>query len=186
MRVLLPTAAIIFLFIGTGELAVADLYREAVQAETEGLPEVSVTKLRQFLAGNPAGPNAMTAKLLLAKCLLQIHQPEEALTVLSDSSLISAKAEQLKAETLLRTERWEEAAGLFKKILNDAGSDSGARLGLAEAQLRNGKSNEALATLQPLLNNGVDPDSKAVLMTAEIEINRGNLEPATRLLTGLS
>ena len=186
MRVLLPTAAIIFLFIGTGELAVADLYREAVQAETEGLPEVSVTKLRQFLAGNPAGPNAMTAKLLLAKCLLQVHRPEEVLTVLGDSSLISAEAEQLKAETLLRTERWEEAAGLFKKILNDAGSDSSARLGLAEAQLRNGKSNEALATLQPLFKNGMNSDSKAVLMTAEIEINQGNLEAATRLLTGLS
>src|SRR3984893_9940935 len=112
------SAAVISVFIVTGEVAVADLYREAVQAETEGLPEVSVTKLRQFLAGNPSQANVMTAKLLLAKCLLEIRRPEEALTVLSDSSLTSTEAEKLKAGTLLRTGRWGEAAGLFKKILN--------------------------------------------------------------------
>jgi TolA-binding protein len=186
MRVLFLAAEIIYFFIVTGEVAVADLYREAVQAETEGLPEVSVTKLRQFLAGNPSEPNVMTAKLLLAKCLLEIRRPEEALTVLGDSSLTSAEAEELKAGTLLRTGRWEDAAGLFKKILNDADANSSARLGLAEAQFRKGESDEALTTLQPLLKNGANPDPKAVLMTAEIEVNRANLDQATRLLAGLS
>ncbi len=186
MRVLFLAAEIISLFIVTGEVAVADLYREAVQAETEGLPEVSVTKLRQFLTGNPSEPNVMTAKLLLAKCLLEIRRPEEALTVLGDSSLASAEAEELKAGTLLRTGRWEDAAELFKKILNDAGANSSARLGLAEAQFRKGESDEALTTLQPLLKNDTNSDPKAVLMTAEIEVNRANLDQATRLLTGLS
>ena len=185
MRILFLTATVISLFIVTGEVAVADLYPEAVQAETEGLPEVSVTKLRQFLAGNPPPAKVATAKLLLAKCLLEIRRPGEALTVLSDGSLTSAEAEKLKAGTLLRTGRWGEAAGLFKKILNDAGDDSSDRLGLAEAQFRNGETDEALATLRPLLKDGANPDSKAVLMTAELEVDRANLDRATRLLDGL-
>lgn len=186
MRILFLTTAILFFLNVTGEVAVADLYREAVQAETEGLPEVSVTKLRQFLAENPSEPNVITAKLLLAKCLLQIRRPEEALTVLDDGSLTSAEAEQLKAETLLRVQRWDEAAELFKKILNATGSATDARLGLAEAQLRKGENDQALATLQPLLENGTNPDSRAVLMTAEIEVNQANLDQATRLLTRLA
>ncbi len=186
MRILFLTTAILFFLTVTGEVAVADLYREAVQAETEGLPEVSVTKLRQFLAENPSEPNVITAKLLLAKCLLQIRRPEEALTVLDDGSLTSAEAEQLKAETLLRVQRWDEAAELFKKILNATGSATDARLGLAEAQLRKGENDQALATLQPLLENGTNPDSRAVLMTAEIEVNQANLDQATRLLTRLA
>jgi tetratricopeptide (TPR) repeat protein len=186
MRVLFLTPAIIFFLAVTGEVADANLYREAVQAETEGLPEVSVTKLRQFLAGNPSEPDAATAKLLLAKCLAQVRQPEEALTVLNDSSLTSAEAEQLKAETLLRAGHWDEAAGLFRKILNDAGSDTNARLGLAKAQLKQGESAEALATLQPLLENGTNSDSRAILMTAEIEVNQAKLDQATMLLSRLS
>jgi tetratricopeptide (TPR) repeat protein len=186
MRVHFLTAAIILFLLVSREVAVADLYREAVQAETEGIPEVSVTKLRQFLAGNPSAAEIETAKLLLAKCLLQIRRPEEALTVLNDSSLSSAEAQQLKAETLLQTRHWDEAARLFKEILSDADSDANPRLGLAEAQLRKGDSDEAMATLQPLVENGTNPDSRAVLMTAEIELNRANLDRATRLLTRLS
>ncbi|HET9377381.1 MAG TPA: tetratricopeptide repeat protein [Chthoniobacterales bacterium] len=186
MRVHFLTPAIIFSLLLGCEFALADLYREAVQAETEGIPEVSVTKLRLFLAGNPSGTEIKTAKLLLAKCLLQIRRPEEALTVLNDSSLSSAEARQLKAETLLRTRHWDDAAGLFKEILTDAGSDANARLGLAEAQLRKGESDQALATLQPLLENRANPDSRAILMTAEIELSRANLDQAAKLLTRLS
>jgi len=186
MRILFLTAAILFFLTVTGEAAVADLYREAVQAETEGLPEVSVTKLRQFLAENPSEPNVVTAKFLLAKCLLQIRRPAEALIILDDSSLTSAEAQQLKAETLLRVQRWDEAAELFKKILNATGSATDARLGLAEAELRKGENDQALATLQPLLENGTNPDSRAVLMTAEIEVNQANFDQATMLLNRLA
>jgi tetratricopeptide (TPR) repeat protein len=185
MRAFFSAAVTICVFSFTAEFAVADLYREAVQAETEGLPEVSVTKLRRFLAENRTDPNLAAAKLLLAKCLLQIRRPEEALMVLNSASLTSEEAEQLKAETLLRTQSWEEAARLFKKILNDPTADRSARLGLAKAELGNGESNEALATLQPLLQNE-NPDSQAVLMAAEIEVDQGNLGQATRLLAGLS
>ena len=75
MRVHLPVLAIIFFLMAGGKVAVADLYREAVQAESEGVPEVSVTKLRQFLAGSRSEAESKMAKLLLAKCLLQILRP---------------------------------------------------------------------------------------------------------------
>jgi TolA-binding protein len=186
MRALLLNQAIAFFFFFTGEVAWADLYQEAVRAETEGVPEVSVTKLRQFLAEKPSEQNVIPAKLLLAKSLLQIHQPEDALTVLNDSSLSSRQALQLKAETLLRTHRWNEAAELFEQILPNAESDTDARLGLAKAQLGKGDNDKALATLQPLIQNATSPDSRALLMTAEIEANQAKFDQATKLLTLLS
>lgn len=185
MRMLFPVHAIAFLLFVTGEGAVGDLYREAVRAEREGVPEVSVTKLRRFLAEKPSEPNVIPAKLLLAKCLLQIRRPEEALTVLNDGSLNSADALQLKAETLLRAHHWGEAADLFEKILSRASGDTDTRLGLAEAQRKKGSNEEALKTLQPLLDERTTADSRAILMAAEIEANQGEFDQATKLLTRL-
>jgi TolA-binding protein len=185
MRVLSLIQAIAFLIFVTAEEAVADLYQEAVQAETEGVPEVSVTKLRQFLAENPAEPNIIPAKLLLAKCLLQIRRPEEALTVLNDISLTSEDALQLKAETLLRARRWGEAAELFGKISGNASERTDARLGLAEAQRKTGDNDAALITLKPLLDERTKPDSRAIIMAAEIEAGQGQFDQATKHLTEL-
>jgi TolA-binding protein len=185
MRVLSLIQAIAFLVFVTGEKAVADLYQEAVQAETEGVPEVSVTKLRQFLAEKPSEPNVVPAKLLLAKCLLQIRRPEEALTVLNDSSLTSEDALRLKAETLLRARRWTEAADLFGKILSNAGGCTDARLGLAEAQRKTGDTNAALMTLKPILNERTKIDSRAIIMAAEIEAGQGQFDQATKYLSEL-
>ena len=186
MRALFLISA--FFLFGTREVAIADLYQEAVQAETEGVPEVSVTKVRQFLAQSPSGPNAIPAKLLLAKCLLQTGRPGEALAVLNDPSLISEEALQLKAETHLRAHHWSEAADLFQKILGNPtpAAKTDARLGLAEAQLRTGKSDDATQTLKPLLENGAASDSRAILMMAEIEFNQRNFDQATDLLARIS
>ncbi len=188
MKALFLVQAITFLLFATGEVAAGDLYQEAVQAETEGLPEVSITKLQQFLAENPTAANLNSAKLLLAKCLLQISRAEEALTVLNDSSLSSEDVLQLKAETLLRAGHWSEAAELFQKNLSSAkpGTDTSARLGLAEAQLREGSSDKALETLRPLLENDEAPDSRAILMMAEIEISQAKFEDAAKVLARLS
>jgi TolA-binding protein len=186
MRVLSLIRAIAFLLFVTGEEAFADLYQEAVQAETEGVPEVSVTKLRQFLAQKPAEPNVTPAKLLLARCLLQIRRPEEALTVLNDSSLTSEDALQLKAETLLRARRWREAAELFGKILGNARERTDARLGLAEALRKTGDSDAALITLKPLLDERTKPDSRGIIMAAEIEAGQGQFDRATEHLTDLA
>jgi TolA-binding protein len=176
--------AILFVF-AANQVALADLYQEAIQAEAEGLPEVSVTMLQQFLADNP--PNPMPAKLLLAKCLLQIRRPEDALAVLNDPTLNSEDIQELKAETLLRARRWSEAADLFRKIVSNekSGPDINARLGLAEADLRSGASERARETLLPLLENQTAPDSRAVLLIAEIEINQGKFDIATRTLNEL-
>jgi tetratricopeptide (TPR) repeat protein len=188
MRALLLIQAITFLLFADGEVALGDLFREAAQAETEGLPEVSVTKLRQFLAESPSDSNVTSAKLLLAKCLLQIRRPEEALTVLNDGSLSSEEALQLKAQTYLRARHWNEAAELFQKILSNTkpDADTNARLGLAEAQLRKENSNQALETLQPLLDRRTPPDSRVILIVAEIEMNQAKFDQATTILGRLS
>ncbi|HZC34468.1 MAG TPA: tetratricopeptide repeat protein, partial [Chthoniobacterales bacterium] len=134
----------------------------------------------------PPEPNVVPAKLLLAKCLLQIRRSEEALTVLNDSSLTSEDALQLKAETLLQARRWGEAAELFEKLLGDASRQVEARLGLAEAQRKIGNSAIALTTLKPLLDERTGTDSRAILMAAEIELSQAQLDQATKLLTELA
>ena len=49
----------------------ADLLDDAIQAHRTGIPEVSITKLRQFLASQQAQDRAEAAKLLLARCLIE-------------------------------------------------------------------------------------------------------------------
>jgi len=185
VRTLLLIQAIGLLLCGISTAEVSDLYSEAVQAEKEGVPEVSVTKLRQFLAQGPSAPNAVPARLLLVKCLIETHRAEEALIVFNDSALTSPDVIQLKAETLLRVGHLNEAAELFRKLLdNEGGVD--ARLGLAQTQLRSGSDGQALATLQPLTGDGTTLDSRAVLMAAEIEVNEAKFDRATALLNRLS
>jgi TolA-binding protein len=178
-------ASILFLF-AASQFALADLYQEASQAEAEGLPEVSVTKLQQFLAENP--PNPVPAKLLLAKCLLQVRRPDEALAVLNDPTLGSEDVRELKAETLLRARRWKESAELFRQIVSkdDTETNMNARVGLAEAELRTDAVEKAWKTLEPLLLDGVAPDSRAVLLAGEIELDQGKFDQATKTLTRLT
>lgn len=184
MRTLLLIPGIGFLLLGVGAAAVTDLYNEAVRAEKEGVPEVSVTKLRQFLAHPPLAPNAAAARVLLVKCLLETHRAEEALTVLDDGGLTSPDAMQLKAETLLRIGRLNEAAELFHKMLGGE-ADLDARLGLAQTQLKSGSDEQALRTLQPLIRDQATLDSRAVLLAAEIEVNEAKFDEAGALLSRL-
>ena len=61
----------------------ADLLDDAIQAHRAGIPEVSITKLRQFLANQPTPARAETARILLARCLIETQKMEEAAQVLA-------------------------------------------------------------------------------------------------------
>ena len=111
----------------------ADLLDDAIQAHRAGIPEVSITKLRQFLASQPAQDRAEAAKLLLARCLIETRKAKEATEVLE--SVTGPEATFLKAQEALRSKRWQEAADWFAKLIATSSQFSvEARLGLAVSQ----------------------------------------------------
>jgi len=165
-------------------LASADLYEEAVRADQEGIPEVSIQKLRTYLSG-PGAERAAEAKLLLAKCLLATNQPAVALQVLDPQALNSILGRSLSAEALLRSGRWAEAETMWSGIVKDpsAGGDIiEARLSLAEAQQQLGASHEALQTLAPLIKDQSLTDVRPFLMAAELELQLSDFKGAQDLL----
>ena len=166
-------------------LALADLYDQAVQAELEGLPEVSIQKLRTFLAA-PETAKGLPAKLLLARCLLATNQPSAALEVLDAQTLSTIEGRMLSAEALLRSGHWQEAATNWSKLLvepNLGNSTVDARLGLAEAQEHLGATREALEALAPLIQSPEPTDVRPVLMAAELKLELADYQGAQALLT---
>ncbi len=96
-----------------------DLLDDAIQAHRTGIPEVSITKLRQFLASQPAQDRAEAAKLLLARCLIETRKTQEATDALA--SVTGPEADFLKAQEALRSGRWQEAADWFAKLVAASG-----------------------------------------------------------------
>jgi tetratricopeptide (TPR) repeat protein len=165
-------------------IASADLYEEAVRADHEGIPEVSIQKLRTFLSAPGAG-HVAEAKLLLAKCLLATNQPAAALQVLDPQALNSIVGRRLSAEALLRSGRWAEAETMWSEIVKDpniGGDIVEARLGLAEAQQQLGATHEALQTLSPLIKDQTLSDARPFLMAAELELQLSDFKGTHDLL----
>ena len=177
-------ACIFFSLILLPVIASADLYEEAVRADQEGIPEVSIQKLRNYLAA-PGVTHVAEAKLLLAKCLLSTDQPAAALQVLDSQALNSIVGRSLNAEALLRSGRWAEAETMWSEIVKDpnvGGDIVEARLGLAEAQQQLGATHEALQTLSPLIKDQTLSDAKPFLMAAELELQLSDFKAARDLL----
>jgi len=177
-------ACILFCLILLPAIASADLYEEAVRADQEGIPEVSIQKLRTFLSA-PGAEHVAEAKLLLAKCLLATNQPAAALQVLDPETLNSIFGRRLNAEALLRSGRWAEAETMWSEIVKDpniGGDIVEPRLGLAEAQQQLGATHEALQSLSPLIKDQTLSDARPFLMTAELELQLSDFKGAEDLL----
>src|SRR5580704_14674370 len=99
-----------------GSLVHADLLDDAIQAHRAGIPEVSITKLRQFLATQQTQPRVETARVLLARCLIETQKMEEAAQVLEGAN--GPEATFLKAQEALRSRRFREAAVSFTELTN--------------------------------------------------------------------
>ena len=178
----------VFMFALVPSLAMADLYDEAVRADQEGIPEVSIQKLRTYL-GSHGAERAVAAKLLLAKCLLSINQPTAALQVLDTEALSSSEGQKLSGEALLRSGRWAEAEAVWSKILSEPDLGAArveARFGLAEAQKQLGATHQALQTLSPLIQDDTVADPRPLLMAAELNLHLSNFKAATALLAKVS
>src|SRR6516225_8102144 len=111
--------AILILAILCLSTARADLLDDAMLAHRAGIPEVSITKIRKFLASNPAPDRVDAAKILLARCLLEIQKTREASEVLDHAS--GPEAEFLRAQEALRSRQWNDAVSRFALLLKAGG-----------------------------------------------------------------
>ena len=109
---------------------------------------MSITKLRQFLATEQTPVRAETARILLARCLIETQKMEEAAQVLENAT--GPEATFLKAQEALRSRRFKEAADYFAELISSTNEFSiEARLGLADTQKATGELEAALKTLGP-------------------------------------
>ena len=162
----------------------ADLLDDAIEAHRAGIPEVSITKLRQFLADKQPEVRVQIARILLARCLIETQQMEEAAQVLK--SAIGPEATFLKAQEALRSQRPREAAEYFSELADSTNEFSiEARLGLAEAQMATGEMAAALTTLGPLIADEGSADPRAKLVAAQIYLTQSNLSEAEKLISTL-
>jgi outer membrane protein assembly factor BamD (BamD/ComL family) len=176
-------SAILITLVLAGSLAHADLLDDAIQAHRAGIPEVSITKLRQFLATRQTQPRAETGRILLARCLIETQKMAEAAQVLETAN--GPEATFLKAQEALRSRRFREAAVSFTELTN-AGNEfsTEARLGLADTQKATGDLEAALKTLGPLIGEETS-DPRAKLLAAEIYLTESNLSEAEKLISSL-
>ncbi|MDP9003640.1 MAG: hypothetical protein M3N12_02495, partial [Verrucomicrobiota bacterium] len=119
---------------------------DAVRPMEEGVPQVSVLRLKTLLAGelSPEARRDATAKL--GEALLAAGRPEEALKVLQDPTLANVPPTQfLRAQTFAALNRWAEALPLYEQAATDSASPffSSAILGQAEALRALGRTDDA-------------------------------------------
>src|SRR4030088_73657 len=112
MRLLFAILVLAFLALSTSR---ADLLDDAMLAHRAGVPEVSITKLRIFLASNAAPDQAEAANILLARCLIETQKTREASEALEHAK--GPEAEFLRAQEALRSRRWKEAIDRFALLL---------------------------------------------------------------------
>src|ERR1700719_4938069 len=157
MRLLL---AILFTLSVACSLVHADLLDDAIQAHRAGIPEVSITKLRQFLATRQTQPRAETGRILLARCLIETQKMAEAAQVLESAT--GPEATFLKAQEALRSRRFREAAIYFTELAGSTNEFSlEARIARADAQKATGELDSALQTLEPLIRDESLADPRA-------------------------
>jgi TolA-binding protein len=162
----------------------ADLLDDAIQAHRVGVPEVSITKLRQFLATEQPQARMETARILLARCLIETQKMDEAARVLESTT--GPEATFLKAQEALRSRRYKEAADDFEELTTSPNDFSvEARLGLADTQKARGQLEDALKTLGPLITEEPSADPRAKLIAAEIYLTESNISAAEKLISGL-
>ncbi|MBV8585304.1 MAG: tetratricopeptide repeat protein [Verrucomicrobia bacterium] len=162
----------------------ADLLAEAKDAGRDGIPEVAITKLTTYLQGSVPLENRVEAKLLLARSLIETSRPKEALVALADPELPPSATQLMTGEAALLTGEWLRAKTAFQQAISvsrSTESSEKAVLGLAQAEHELQDENSALSTLLPLLERHA-PNPLALLLAAQIEIRRGELDKAASRL----
>jgi tetratricopeptide (TPR) repeat protein len=137
------------------------LYEAGIRALDEGLPQVAVYKLREFLQTAPKGGSRDKAVLALARALLQVSDPAGALSALAagypSSGAACADASFWFGQVYAALNRWPEALACYARAAvaksPGPGLQAAARFGQAEALLALGRTGEAAAAFKPLADD---------------------------------
>ena len=116
----LGTAGWLALF-GPGSLAGSVEVANAVQAAREGVPEVSVARLRELLKNAPRDDDWRGIALQLVPALLDAREPAAALALLDDARLKTAPSTNLwRGQAFAQSQRWNEALSFSRRPLTTA------------------------------------------------------------------
>ncbi len=156
----------------------------AIAPLRDGVPEVAVERLQNFLKQNPPAADRANARLKLAEALTRAGRLDEALKIFTDPGLTkNAEATFWQAQALAGLDRWPAALPLYAQVAADGKSAfrSEAAFGQAEALRALGRKDEAVRVLQSL-ESSPPWTTRAKLGQAQLLLERGNLNAADRLL----
>ncbi|MDQ6624819.1 MAG: tetratricopeptide repeat protein, partial [Verrucomicrobiota bacterium] len=156
----------------------------AIQPLRDGIPQVSVVRLRELLRHDLTDSERTEAKLKLAEALLGGRQPNESLTLLADPAIAELSgAAFLRGQAQAALGQWKEALLNYERVAADAATpfQADAVYGESVALRGLGRNDEALRVLGSLQN---DPRWSVLtrLRTVELLIEKRDLEAARRLL----
>lgn len=165
-----------------GNLAAEDqLYTEAVRAIGEGIPQVGIQKLREYLAGKPPEHERAAATFRLADALIAAGSVSEARKVLQ-SAPDTPERQFLFVQTQLASGEWSEALNSLGALISmDSPFRDRAVFAKAEALRGLGRPKEASSVYAQLIHDhklGI----AATLRRADIALDSGDIALAANLL----
>jgi len=129
----------------------ARVLESARNALREGIPQVAIRKLQKVVSDEALdNPTRDAAMLLLAEAQRASGSRAEALTTLDALNSPGAGSLKLRADILASDGRWEEALSAYREVV----ALPGARIGEAESLQALGRTHEAIAVLEPLMESG--------------------------------
>jgi outer membrane protein assembly factor BamD (BamD/ComL family) len=159
---------------------------EASKPMTQGVPEVTVARLRGLLATKLSDADWRAAAEKLAEAMLEANQPADALSLLADARLGQGNSIKFwRAQALADLRRPAEALPIYEQVGAEGGPLSKrAVFGAAEMLRALKRTDEALRKYATLRR---DPDwsVRAQLRSAEVLLDKGELVNARRILEEL-
>jgi outer membrane protein assembly factor BamD (BamD/ComL family) len=182
-RALQSLALTVLLATGTAFAEQSEIER-ATQPLAEGVPQVSIVRLRELLEGKLSDEQRRRAQSQLAQALVAAEQYEEALALLNDAVVRDEPGTPFfQAQALAGLSRWAEALPRYRRAFADVASPfrSDALLGQAEALRALGRRDEALQAYSGLIRDQ-RWKVRARLRSAELLLEKGDITAARRLI----
>ena len=164
------------LLVTASALATPSPLEEARAALDEGVAEVAIVKLQQYLAADPVDPQSRReAKTKLAEALLAAGRTEEALNQVRDPEV---KTPLLEARIQAAAGNWNAALTLFSSMADEPQ----AVVGKSECLRALGRVPEATAALESIAAKG---PASVSLRLAEDYLEQNQRDQCARTLAGL-
>ncbi|HEY2124285.1 MAG TPA: tetratricopeptide repeat protein [Chthoniobacterales bacterium] len=168
--------------------ALAPALSTAVEPAREGVPEVTVVRLRELLKKAGGDEDWRSVATQLVPALLEAHAPAGALILLDDSRIKGMASWNFwRGQTLAALHRWKEALPFFQADAANPASTTRAQatFGATETLRALGRGEEALQGLATLLHDS-KWSARASLRSADLLLDRSDWSHALRLLDDMN